>query len=48
MKLKHGANQTNQHVLLTKHTNPKNEIITSRVTDTNHCYLKLVKHFELL
>lgn len=47
MKLKHSANQANKHVLLTKHANPNNEIMTGRVTDTKHCYLKLVKCFEL-
>lgn len=47
MKLKHGANQANEHVLLTKHTNPNNEIMTGRVTDTKHCYLKLVECFEI-
>lgn len=47
MKLKHGANQANEHVLLTKHTNPNNEIMTGTVTDTKHCYLKLVECFEI-
>lgn len=47
MKLKHGANQANEHVLPTKHTNPNNEIMTGTVTDTKQCYLKRVKGFEL-
>lgn len=47
MKLKHGAHQTNEHVLLTKHTNPNNEVMTGKVRDTKCCYLKPVKHSEL-
>jgi len=47
MKLKHGANQANKHVLPTKHTNPNNVVMTGTVTDRKHCYLKLVKCYEL-